>query len=405
MNLYNSDIKNSILIIYLYVVSCAIAFVSKIGYTKPNTTIQYSVFIFWIIIALFKFSKNRFCITSINSTLRKLFLLFLIPRVFIHIYSIILYVIGATNYVTRNTQTYLVVFAVFAVIYIFGENIIWYTIAAALLSYGGVIIYDMWVYGIDTIPKTIISLINGQYFEIAALYEVNDYSFAIGYLIIFYFFIKEKFTKKDLIVSFLLIIFMFLGLKRIQLLAIILVCLYVLISKFVVNKFMFYKFTSYIYILVAYLYIWMMSNSMLFEILNKLGINTMGRSYYYQAIIKLCEFEPGFLGLGRNYVSMILNSEYAYLNVGGVHSDILKYFAECGFVLFGIWMWYYLIKVVRWLKENYSIKVVSCYYILTLYSFAIYYTDNIDTYFISQFIYILIITVVAINDKNDSVKN
>ena len=131
----------------------------------------------------------------------------------------------------------------------------------------------------------------------------------------------------------------------------------------------------------------------------------MGRSYYYQAIIKLCEFEPGFLGLGRNYVSMILNSEYAYLNVGGVHSDILKYFAECGFVLFGIWMWYYLIKVVRWLKENYSIKVVSCYYILTLYSFAIYYTDNIDTYFISQFIYILIITVVAINDKNDSVKN
>ena len=246
MSSYKADNKNSILMIYLYIISCAIAFVSKIGYTTPNPNIKYSIFIFWIIIALFKFSKSRFCITSINLTLRRLFLLFLIPRVFIHIYSIILYLMGVTDYVTRNTQTYLVVFAVFSAIYIFGKNVIWYTIGAALLSYSGVIIYDMWVYGIDTIPKTMISLINGEYFEIAALYEVNDYSFAIGYLIIFYFFIKEKFTKKDLIFSFCLIIFMFLGLKRIQLLAIILLYFYILISKFVVNKFRFYKFTQQI---------------------------------------------------------------------------------------------------------------------------------------------------------------
>ena len=81
MSSYKADNKNSILMIYLYIISCAIAFVSKIGYTTPNPNIKYSIFIFWIIIALFKFSKNRFCITSINLTLRRLFLLFLIPRV------------------------------------------------------------------------------------------------------------------------------------------------------------------------------------------------------------------------------------------------------------------------------------------------------------------------------------
>ena len=175
---------------------------------------------------------------------------------------------------------------------------------------------------------------------------------------------------------------------------------YVVISKFIYNKYKFYKITSYIYFIIAYIFIWMLSNNTFFELLNKFNINSMGRNYYYKAVIDFCEFNPMFLGFGRNWVPNMLVNNYSYFNVGGVHSDILKYYAECGFILFGIWIWYYMIRVLKFMKRRYSINSISVYFILTLYTFILYYTDNIDTYFVSQFIYMMIVTIVALSDNN-----
>ena len=59
-----------------------------------------------------------------------------------------------------------------------------------------------------------------------------------------------------------------------------------------------------------------------------------------------------------------------------------------------------MIRVLKFMKRRYSINSISVYFILTLYTFILYYTDNIDTYFVSQFIYMMIVTIVALSDNN-----
>lgn len=400
-------VNNFGIIEYLYVISCAIAFISKIGYIQPSPIIQYSIFIFWILLAILKFGKNKFNIKSIDKNIRICFLLFLTPKIVVHLYSFILYVTGVTDYFTRNTKTYLIVLSVFAIVYIFGKKSLNYTIASCIISFSIIIFYDCWMYGVGTIPKTFISIFTGEFAKIASLYEVHDYTFAIGYLILYYLFVKERLNKLDLVIVFVLSIFTIMGFKRIQILTLILIMAFCIICKIIKNKYKFYKFTSYIFILISYFYIFTLSSGVFFKIINSLGINSMGRNYYYEVIIKICKFNLFFLGKGRNYVPNTLTTDYAYLNVGGVHSDILKYYAECGFILFGIWMWYYLIKFIKVLNNKYTFKVVQGYYLLTIYSFMIYYTDNIEIYFISQYIYMLIVVTLTMNDsklKNNSLK-
>lgn len=386
---------------FIYVITCSIAFISKIGKIYPSPVIQYVIFGFWIGLAFLKLIKNKFKIYESDLPIKHFFLIFIIPKIVVHAYSIMLYIIGKTNYITTNFRSYLVVFAVFSIIYIFKKKAFNYTIISAILSFLIVITYNISAFGINTIPDTLRFIITGNeiYDSSARLYEVHDYTFAIGYIILYYILIKKGVTKKELIFTYLFSIFLMMGFKRIQILALGLILGYHILSKFIKNKYRLYNITSWMFILVAYGFIFTLSNNKFFEWLNILGVNTMGRTYYYKVIIDLCDFNPLFLGLGRNAVSLILGQEYAYLNVLGVHSDILKYFAECGFVLFGIWMWYFFIKVVKWLKNKYTFNTVTTYYILTLYSFIIYYTDNIDTYFISQYIYMMICCIVAIKSS------
>lgn len=390
-------------LVFIYIFTAAIAFISKIGRTYPSAFLQYGIFAFWIIIAIIKLIKNEFKLSDEDRIIKCFFLIFLVPRIIIHLYSMILFLVGKTDYLTRNTQTYLIVFSVFSILYIFKAKALKYTILSALLSYSIVIIYNICAYGIITIPYTVKFILTGnEYYDVfARLYEVHDYTFAIGYIILFYLLIKDRLNKKDLIYLSIFIVFLFLGFKRIQILAIVLLLIYIYISKYFKNKIKFYNITGYMFMFLSYVYIYLLKNSYFFELLDKFGINSMGRNYYYKAIVNLCEFSPTFLGLGRNSVTHLLRTDYSYMKVAGVHSDVLKYFAEIGFILFGLWMWYYLVKIVKWLSEKYSFRVVLIYFILTLYSFIIFYTDNIDVYFVSQFMYMIIVSSIPLNFKEN----
>lgn len=396
-------------LIILYIVSCAIGFISKIGTEISSGNIRNIIFIFWIGIAFLKLIKNKFKVSKEDLSIKHFFLIFIIPVIIVHIYSILLYIMGKTQYISTNLKTYIIAFSVFSILYIFKNTALTYTIIGALLSFFIVIIYDCLVFGITSITDTLKFILTGSelYYNSARLFEVHDYTFALGYIVLYYLLIKKGKTKKEVIYIYCFIIFLFLGLKRIQILAIIMIIIFYWISKFIKNKYGLYKFTSWIFISISYLFIFTLSNNTFFEIVNKLGINTMGRIYYYKTIMNLCKFSPSFLGFGRNSLTYILNNDYAYLRVSGVHSDILKYFAECGFVLFGIWLWYFLLKVVGWIRNRYSFNMVTTYYILTLYTFIIYFTDNIDTYFISQYMYMMICGTIALksyNYENDTKK-
>lgn len=134
----------------------------------------------------------------------------------------------------------------------------------------------------------------------------------------------------------------------------------------------------------------LMQGSEFYDLLIKYGINSMGRNYYYEAIINYAEFSPTFLGIGRNAVTKILTTDLAYMHVGGVHSDIIKMYVENGFILFGWWLWYYLVYLTKVYRKKYGNQSAILYFGLVIYTFTMYLTDNVEIYFICQIITIVL---------------
>ena len=179
------------------------------------------ILIIWIILAIFKLLKNKFIFTKDELIIKELFILFIIPKIVIHTYSIILFILGFTDYITRNTQTYMILLSAFSILYLFKKDVIKYTIRALIISFSIILIYNITAYGINTIPEMFMFLFTGdlRYDNSARLYEVHDYTLALGYIIIYYLFIKKKFTNKDLLPMYIIFVYMLLGYKRIEVLA------------------------------------------------------------------------------------------------------------------------------------------------------------------------------------------
>lgn len=391
-------ISSSRALAYIYIFIASIFFISKIGHMDISGEINCIISFPIILLAIYKAFTTRKSVKDMIS----IFVLFLIPRVVVHIYSLILYIMGQTTYLTRNTQTYYVIIVVFAAIYLIEDNIIENTVSALIASYSIVITYNIINYGIISIPETLKTIFLGVENNYYRLFEVHDYTFSLGYIIILYIFYRNKCDKGNKLKLIIISIFYILGYKRIGIMAVIIVCILLMIlEKINSRNIMKFIITLSIGIIVLnYLFIWLIDSSILFDIASKLGVNLMGREYFYKDVMNLCTFNPLYLGIGRNSVSHILATEMSYLKVGGVHSDILKYYVEIGFIMFGLWMAYYLTFIPIYLKKITNLKVVIIYFLLTSYSFLVYYTDNIDTYFICQYVYTIIIVSIVLKEKN-----
>ena len=101
-------------------------------------------------------------------------------------------------------------------------------------------------------------------------------------------------------------------------------------------------------------------------------------------------------------VTEILNTTLSYLRVGGVHSDIIKMYVENGFILFGIWLWYYLIYILKFYKKTYGIKEAVLYFGVVIYLFTLYLTDNVEVYFICQIMATMIPITYALKRKEQN---
>ena len=56
-------------------------------------------------------------------------------------------------------------------------------------------------------------------------------------------------------------------------------------------------------------------------------------------------------------------------------------------------------KILKIIEKRYGYRAAFSYHILTLYTFILYYTDNIETYFVCQFIYTILIVKTCIDEK------
>ena len=199
---------------------------------------------------------------------------------------------------------------------------------------------------------------------------------------------------------------MFLGIKRIAIGAIIFILLFSTLLKLlhVESQYTICAISTIAGVFLCYIYIYMLINgNWFFDMVNKLGINLMGRNYYFTAIANLAEFKLGFLGIGRNGVARLLSSEYVYLGVGGVHNDILKMYVENGFVMFGLWLIYYIVYLFHKYKKTYGLSPAVMYFLTTVYTFFLYTTDNTEVYFMCQIFSILVPATYALRNRQSTV--
>ena len=90
------------------------------------------------------------------------------------------------------------------------------------------------------------------------------------------------------------------------------------------------------------------------------------------------------------------------MNVGGVHSDIIKMYVENGFILFGLWLWYQLIFMLKFYKKEYGDNVAILYFGFLIYLFTLYLTDNVEVYFICQILVTMLPITYALKQKGNN---
>lgn len=401
------DSKKSMVI--LYIISMTIAFTTQYADYEIGYGLQIIIGLLWIFLGIWKLDINGFKFRGVYKDDFPRFLkLYLLPHIVIHGYTIILMCFGIVDkkYFTTNLTVYVpTVLAIFA-IYLLGINALYYTVVSLLLSWLLSVSVSLAIKGpmiiIHAIRQGLIDPFDTTGGLSMNYFELHDLVLAIGYVMVYYIFSKEKLTKKNIAIIMFVFLIMILGLKRISVIALVLVIIFNLLIKLFNNKLQnrICFILSILGVVFCYFYIYIMTDGDVFyDFIQSMGINVMGRNYYYRAIMDYAQFKPSFLGIGRNVVTQLLNTELSYLHVGGVHSDIIKMYVENGFILFGGWLAYYLVYLKNVYKKHYSKKSVILYFEIIIYMFTLYLTDNVEIYFICQILAIMIPVTYALKTK------
>lgn len=299
-------------------------------------------------------------------------------KVIIHVYSIALIMLGLTEsrFFSYNMQTYINALSAIGIFYLYKERTLRIGTKALLFGFLVAIICQI---GTGNVA-------------------VHDLSFGAEYILIYIFVVLDKLTKKNIKWVLLATTILIVSNKDIQVLGFILIMiLYALIKRFdAKDKEKIMNIVSLVVIFGIYLFVFLVVHGNFFEILTKYGITTSGRNYYYKVASNLAEFNFGFLGIGRNGMQVLMGSDYSYMHVGNIHSDILRMYCECGFVVFLLWIINYFVVFPHLIRKKYGIEAKIGYLFLTYFTFISYLTDNIELYLISQFFYVLTIIFTCI---------
>lgn len=390
------------LLVYLYIISMSIAYTTRYADITLGFHLQVIIGLLWIAYAICKYIKNGCCFSGKHNKISLFIKIYFIPKLLIHLYTIVLMLLGKVEwkYFSSNLTVYVPTLLAVLSVYLFETKALKYNIYALIISWLTSIGTSLLIKG----PGIFVYAIKQAYFDTATNQSINylelhDMMLALGFIAVFYYVAQLKMTKSSFFMLFSVILMMILGMKRIAVLGVILVIVMHAIIKRSSKKWQ-YKMcliAGVIAIVVCYLFIYILaSGDLFFDILSRFGIHPMGRNYYYKAIMNYAEFDVSFLGIGRNAITYILNNELSYLRVGGVHSDIIKMYVENGFVMFGIWLWYYLIKVTQIYKNHFGVKSAVMYFMLTAYNFILYFTDNVEIYFTCQILSVILPIIYAI---------
>lgn len=302
-------------------------------------------------------------------------------HIVLYIYTLLLVVFQLTEarYLSSNIMTFINCLSAISILYLFRKQGVRVSIIALCLAW------------IISLIRTFVAPAFDDFWKNL---ELHDMSFGAGYILLYYIFYHKRWDRSSSISCTILILLVLLAFKRIGLAALALTIILWAVLRIVKEekkqrKILFWGRIAAV--VACYLFVWVLIQGYLIAFLEFLGINPMGRNYYFAALAKYCEFSPLFMGLGRNASATIFTTDLAFMRVGNVHSDILRMYAECGFVLFGLWLavfWFILPKVI---DKKYGYRSMEFFVLCTVYTFIVYATDNTEFYLINQYFYMLMV--------------
>lgn len=271
-------------------------------------------------------------------------------------------------------------------------------------------------YGINNLFFTILHCITFQS-GVVNNYEVHELTYCIGFCLLYYAGFEKLRTKKDVIRVIFLLFSFALGGKRIGYAAIFV--------SFVLSKLLYrkglskraLKFIGFSGILIVAIYLIIIYNNTFLNFLSGKGVGVMGRDLIYAYYTKRTVFDSSFLGWGIAGVSKTIENlprtELQYMsNVKGLHNDILKMYINYGFVLFFIWVYLNLVTTTKKIFNYFGKKNANIYLVFCVYLFITYLTDNTESYFVCQVVFLLIpfsytnsLKEVEVNAKKFNIEN
>ena len=365
-----------------------ILFVCSVAYCFQATiTVQVIVGAVWVLWAAIQWMTDIKAHNRNQHTEDCFFALkvFFVPQLAVHIYTMLLILFGVTSpeVLTTNIVSYTATLVVIAAIYLFEKKAVELVFWSLVLSWFYCLIKSVAAYGFGIIPDAIaqgwfgISVGHENYLELDAVV------LSVGYYLVWYLFSRKETKIKSLPLAILMTIVFLVGVKRIVIVAIlVLVLSYLIISK--KNEARAYKtgiIAGWLAIVACVAYIFVLSlGDVFYEVLDRFGIDTMARNYFYKHMMSLTEFSPTFLGYGSGSVKLEMLrmfEPYTY-----VHSDIIKMFFEIGFIPFLGWLYFNLLCLPYCFKRRYGRSSAIFYLLTAAYTFVLFLTDNTESYFV-----------------------
>ncbi len=394
-------------LVWLYILTMTVAFTPRYGTYMVGYKEPLLVGLLWVAVAFFCLLRKRNrADVALMKNLGFFLCVYLIPHIVTHLYTVVLMLLGKVEwkYFTTNATVYVPVLIVLSAVVLFGAKALRYTLIAVIGAFMLSMVSSVILIGPHIIPDAIVQAYFGQ--EVAKNYlELHDIVLAIGYIMVYYLYRGRKLERRDIAFLVCAVSIAVLGMKRIVVLA-ILACLAFAALVYILPKKARYTVCvigGFGILLGCFGFLWLMSEGdLFFNLMEKLHINTMGRIYYYRDVMALADFHILYPGLGRNVVTQLLTTEMSYLRVAGVHSDIIKMYVENGFVMYGLWSAYHLIGLPALLRKRFGDKVAVMAFAVTVYSFLLYLTDNIEIYFVCQTLAMILPMCYALREQEEA---
>lgn len=233
--------------------------------------------------------------------------------------------------------------------------------------------------------------------------EAHDIGLSFGSILLYYFFYEKYPYKRRKILVIASSVIFYLCWKRIAIAAFLVCAVFiVLFNKILDKKKRCITLWGIIGVMICLAYVYLIKSEMLIGWFNDKGINTQGRNSLYRFIEHYYQFSLRFWGRGDGYTGKLLTdlarSGNGIGKIVALHSDILRAFVEYGFLGSILWYSYYLIYLPGKFKRK-NRKMCELLFVMAMYLFIIYLTDNASGYMLCQILYILLPLQYAVKEN------